>query len=198
MELSDTQKTCTGPLPRNMKRHPLLCKVCKYGTKHLHNHVNQSATLYATRSESNSAKSCPARPMLCYSSLGTQNAMHYLPQHRVLICRECQYAIQPSAISRHLKELHHIYHSNRQEFMTYAGGSDLADPKDVTAPKLDGDPVPGLTIIRGLACGVKQCGHLCATVKRMKMQKAPEHSTVTGDGLSGTQLFCRRSFAATS
>jgi Orsellinic acid/F9775 biosynthesis cluster protein D/Fungal specific transcription factor domain len=66
--------------------------------------------------------------------------------------------------------------------MKYASGFDLADPKDVTLPKLDGDPVPDLTIISGLSCGVEECGHLCATAKRMKMHRAAEHSTVTGDG----------------
>lgn len=105
--------------------------------------------------------------------------LHYLPEHRVLVCRECQYAIQPSAISRHLKELHRIYRSKRQEFMKYANGFDLADPKDVALPKPNGNPVPGLTITSGVVCGVDGCGHLCATTKRMKMHRAAEHTGIT-------------------
>ena len=106
--------------------------------------------------------------------------LQYLPQHRVLICRECHYAIQPSAISRHLKDLHHIYRSNRQEFMKYASGFDLADPKDVTLPRPSEGPVPSLTVTSGLACGASGCDHLCATAKRMKMHWAAEHSEVYG------------------
>jgi hypothetical protein len=107
--------------------------------------------------------------------LEPRHLLHYLPEHRVLVCRECQYAIQPSAISRHLKDLHRIYRSKRQEFMNYANGFDLADPKDVSLPKPKGEPVPGLTITSGLVCGVDGCEHLCATTKRMKMHRAAEH-----------------------
>jgi hypothetical protein len=60
--------------------------------------------------------------------------LHYLLPHQVLICKECRYAIQPSAISRHLKELHRIYHSDRHEFMEYAQSLDLANPRDVILP----------------------------------------------------------------
>ncbi|OBT52984.1 hypothetical protein VE04_08314 [Pseudogymnoascus sp. 24MN13] len=108
--------------------------------------------------------------------------LHYLPQHRVLICKECQYAIQPSAISRHLKELHRIYRSNRQKFMKYAEGLDLADPAYVILPGPNEGPVPFLPTIGGLACVVIGCHYLCATDKRMKMHWSAEHSgVVAGD-----------------
>jgi hypothetical protein len=107
--------------------------------------------------------------------------LHYLPQYRVLICKECRYAIQPSAVSRHLKELHHIYRSNRHAFMKYTDGLDLAHPKDVTLPGPSEDPVPYLTVTSGLACAISGCDHLCATVKRMKMHRAAEHSGVVPD-----------------
>ena len=104
--------------------------------------------------------------------------LHYLPQHRVLICKECHYAIQPSAVSRHLKELHRIYRSNRREFLKFAGELDLADPKDVALPGPNEDPVHFLTTTSGLACEASGCDHLCATLKRMKMHWAAEHTAV--------------------
>ncbi|KAH8799052.1 hypothetical protein F5884DRAFT_132114 [Xylogone sp. PMI_703] len=105
--------------------------------------------------------------------------LHYIPRHKVLICRECRYAIQPSAISRHLKELHRIYRSRRQTLLEYAQGLDLADPKDVTLPGPDERPVPLLTTIAGLACEASGCNHLCATLKRMKKHWTEDHSTLT-------------------
>ena len=66
--------------------------------------------------------------------------------------------------------------------MKYADGFDLADPKDVTLPGPNEDPVTGLTITSGLACGVSGCNHLCVTAKRMKMHWATEHSDVAGHG----------------
>jgi hypothetical protein len=107
--------------------------------------------------------------------------LHYLLPHRVLICKECRYAIQPSAISRHLKELHRIYRSDRQEFMEYAQGLDLADPRDVILPEPNEVPVPFLLTTSGLACGASGCGHLCVTIKRMRRHWATVHSDVVAD-----------------
>jgi hypothetical protein len=107
--------------------------------------------------------------------------LYYLLPHRVLICKECRYAIQPSAISRHLKELHRIYRSHRQEFMEYTQNLDLADPRDAVLPEPHEAPVPVLPIESGLACGASGCGHLCVTVKRMKRHWATVHSDVVAD-----------------
>jgi hypothetical protein len=107
--------------------------------------------------------------------------LHYLLPHRVLICKECRYAIQPSAISRHLKELHRIYRSNRKEFMEYAQSLDLADPGDVVLPEPNEAPVPFLLTSSGLACRAGGCGHLCVTIQRMKRHWATVHSDVVAD-----------------
>jgi len=106
--------------------------------------------------------------------------LHYLPAHRVLICRECRYAIQPSAISRHLKDLHHIYRSDRQELVEYAKELDLPDPGDVLLPSPHEAPVPFLPSESGLACEADGCTHLCVTGKRMKSHWATAHKDVVG------------------
>ncbi|KAH6713640.1 hypothetical protein BKA61DRAFT_606168, partial [Leptodontidium sp. MPI-SDFR-AT-0119] len=92
----------------------------------------------------------------------------YLLTHQVLICKECQYAIQPLAISRHFKELHSICRSDREGFMAYTRSLNLANPKDVRLPKYDATPVPFLPTQRGFACELSGCDHLYVTVKRMK------------------------------
>jgi hypothetical protein len=107
--------------------------------------------------------------------------LHYHPQHRVLIYKECRYAIQPSAISRQLKELYRIYRSNRHEFMKYTNDLDLADPKDVTLPGPNEESMRYLRVTSGLACEINGCDHLCATVKRMKIHRVVEHSRVVQD-----------------
>lgn len=104
-----------------------------------------------------------------------QQLLHYVATNRVLICTECRYAIQPSAISRHLKELHHVYRSNRQELMRYAQSLDLANPGDVILPEPDEAPIPFLPTVDGLVCGAEGCGHLCASTKRMKSHWATVH-----------------------
>jgi hypothetical protein len=110
--------------------------------------------------------------------------LHYLPAQRVLICKECRYAIQPSAVSRHLKDLHHIYRSDRQELVEYAKGLQLADTAHVVLPPPHESPVPFLPTENGLACAREGCTHLCITTKRMKSHWSTSHKDVVGSGFS--------------
>jgi hypothetical protein len=45
--------------------------------------------------------------------------LRYLPTYRVVVCGTCQYAVQPKAIARHLKDIHHIHRGRRRPFMKY-------------------------------------------------------------------------------
>jgi hypothetical protein len=107
--------------------------------------------------------------------------LHYLLPYRVLICKECRYAIQPSAISRHLKDLHRIYRSDRREFMEYAQSLDLADPGDIILPEPNEAPVHFLPTASGFACTASGCSHLCVTIQRMKRHWAMVHSDVVAN-----------------
>lgn len=101
--------------------------------------------------------------------------LHYLPAYRVLVCKECRYAIQPSAISRHLKDLHHIYRLDRQQLLESTQSLDLADPAHMVLPAPHDAPVSLLPTENGLACAANECNHLCVTVKRMKNHWAAAH-----------------------
>ncbi|KAK2812419.1 hypothetical protein FQN50_001420 [Emmonsiellopsis sp. PD_5] len=107
---------------------------------------------------------------------------HYHPAHRILICRPCKYAIQPRAISRHLKEIHHIYRASRRPYTDYAARLQLAEPRDVRLPGAhDEFPVRGLPVEWGFSCLAEEaaggcgCGYLCVSLKRMKGHWVSEH-----------------------
>jgi hypothetical protein len=51
-----------------------------------------------------------------------------------LICRQCSYAIQPGAVARYLKEIHHLHHLSCRAFIDYASIFELAQPNDVVLP----------------------------------------------------------------
>ncbi|KAH6666064.1 hypothetical protein B0J14DRAFT_605216 [Halenospora varia] len=112
-----------------------------------------------------------------------ENLLHYLPQHKVLICKKCRYAIQPSAISRHLKDLHHIYRSERKQLLEYAKALPLADPREVILPSPYEPSIDLLPTESGLACSAEGCAHLCVTVKRMKSHWVTAHRDVVGNVL---------------
>lgn len=99
----------------------------------------------------------------------------YLPSYRVLICRPCRYAVQPAAVSRHLKEIHHILRKTRQPFAAYVSGLDLAEPADVAYPSEDDFPVDHLPVEKGWRCEAPGCDYLCVSNKRMEMHWSAVH-----------------------
>lgn len=108
--------------------------------------------------------------------------LQYLPTYQVLICLRCRYAIQPGAVGRHLKEIHHVHRSSRQAFVKYASKFELAQPNDVVLPGEDHFPVPLLPVQDGIACYFDGCTHLCVTIKRMKQHWRLVHHTPAVDG----------------
>ncbi|KAL4780671.1 hypothetical protein BJX76DRAFT_364151 [Aspergillus varians] len=95
--------------------------------------------------------------------------LKYLPEYQVVICTRCHYAVQPHAISRHLKEIHHILRNRRRKFDQYVSGLNLRGPQDVGPPTQTRHfPVPDLPVEPGLRCLAAGCNHLCASSRRMQ------------------------------
>lgn len=111
----------------------------------------------------------------------------YLPQHRVIICTICSYAVPPKAAARHLKEIHRILRSARRPFIKWITTLDLVEPEDVLLPSQDDFPVQGLPVYSGLRCDWPGCGHLCLAEKRMKSHIQLVHGTADC-GWASTQI----------
>ncbi|CAG8904544.1 unnamed protein product [Penicillium egyptiacum] len=114
-------------------------------------------------------------------AIAPSQLLHYLPTYRVLICLRCSYAIQPGAVARHLKEIHHLHHLSRRPFVDYASGFELSQPSDVVLPDETQFPVPLLPVQNGLACSFASCAHLCVTTKRMKQHWMSVHHISASD-----------------
>lgn len=99
---------------------------------------------------------------------GPAELLLYLDAYKVVVCTSCKYAVQPNAISGHLKDIHHIHHSRRRPFMQYVSKLDLVSPEVVLKTEILQFPVPGLSVHQGLRCENDGCYHLCASEKRMK------------------------------
>ncbi|GAM91695.1 hypothetical protein ANO11243_097480 [Dothideomycetidae sp. 11243] len=119
----------------------------------------------------------PGPPGQSDPSTQPSDLLHYLEEYKVLICTSCQYALQPDAISRHLKDIHHILRSSRRSYMDYASGFALADAETVmhSGQALTSFPVPLLPVHDGLKCTHADCGHLCVTEKRMRSHWVTQH-----------------------
>lgn len=98
----------------------------------------------------------------------------YLPDHGILICKPCKFAIQPKAIPSHLLR-HQVYRDKRREMLSLVASLTLLDPAQVSIPAQNGRPFPHLTIASGYRCLVSQCGHLCVSHKRMSQHLHEHH-----------------------
>lgn len=95
------------------------------------------------------------------------NLLEYSPTHRVLICHECRYAVQKSAVSSHLLK-HKIYRGNRQGLLALIAELDILEPHDVPLPEPTSPPIDPLPVISGYRCTASTgCGNLCASSKRL-------------------------------
>jgi hypothetical protein len=113
--------------------------------------------------------------------------LHYNATYRVLICRECQYAIQKSAVSSHLLR-HKIYREERQHLLSSIAQLSLLDPDDVPIPPPGVLAIDGLPVIPGYRCTQTGCESLCASLKRMKRHQSDVHGV---SDFAGVDAFSR-------
>ncbi|KXJ88211.1 hypothetical protein Micbo1qcDRAFT_214889 [Microdochium bolleyi] len=105
---------------------------------------------------------------------GIHELLLYDAQHGVLICRQCQYAIQKTAIESHLLR-HKIYRNERRRIMTAIAQLNILEPDQVQLPPPTSSPVPGLPVLHGLKCARLGCAMLYASSKRMKWHWVEAH-----------------------
>ena len=113
--------------------------------------------------------------------------LDYLPQHRVVRCVACQYAVPPSALSRHMKDIHRIFRDKRRRLLDYAATLDLAEAEQVVLPEPHEPPIPSIPIEDGVACSYDGCNYLSVTTKRMKWHWATAHKEKGSEGTHWVQ-----------
>ncbi|CEL10123.1 hypothetical protein ASPCAL13248 [Aspergillus calidoustus] len=106
--------------------------------------------------------------------LGPNGLLWYDAKYSILICRECQYAIQKNAIQSHLLR-HKIYRDERRNLLAAIAELDIVEPNDISVPPPGLSPIESLPIASGYRCLVAGCGHLCASSKRMKSHQSESH-----------------------
>lgn len=108
-------------------------------------------------------------------SIQPHELFYYARAYQVVICTSCRYAVQPAAIPRHLKEIHHIYRARRRPFIAYTESLTLENPGKVRPPRPEEFPVPHLPVHQGLRCQAPRCGYLCISTKRMQSHWSAKH-----------------------
>ena len=108
------------------------------------------------------------------ATFGARDIVNYDAKNKVLICRQCKYAIQKSALGSHLLR-HKIYRGERQRLLSLIARLDIPEPDNVQLPAAGSSPVDGLPIISGYRCTATSCENLCASSKRMRRHWSDTH-----------------------
>lgn len=108
---------------------------------------------------------------------GPGGFLEYNTQYNVLVCRECQYAIQTSAIESHLLR-HKIYREERRRLVEHISQYGLLEPEEVRYSLVPVPPVPGVRITAGFKCVIPSCFSLFASRKRMQRHGAEVHDSI--------------------
>ena len=106
--------------------------------------------------------------------LGPKDLLEYDATYSVIICRECQYAIQKSALRSHLLR-HKIFRHERHTLLSLISRLDVVEPEDVPLPPPTSKPIEVLPVISGLRCIVGQCESMYASSKRMRRHQLERH-----------------------
>jgi Orsellinic acid/F9775 biosynthesis cluster protein D len=109
-----------------------------------------------------------------------QRLLHYLPDYRVLVCRECKYAVALHGLDYHLRTVHHIHRQEKQGLLDYASTLDLAPLEDIPHPDPSTPPLPSLSQTQGFKC--VHCRFACASQKHMCNHVNKEHQMDKASG----------------
>ncbi|KAI0490258.1 hypothetical protein F4859DRAFT_2108 [Xylaria cf. heliscus] len=107
-----------------------------------------------------------AKPPLKIPGPGLGELLTYLPNYGIVICKDCRFAIQPSAFSSHLQN-HHILRSERRCILDQLFSLRLVSPDRVSVPAPDSRRITDLPVLSGFKCGASECKYACTSVKRM-------------------------------
>ena len=107
-----------------------------------------------------------AKPPLRDSGRGLGDLLVHLPNYGVVICKDCRFAIQPSAFSSHLQN-HHILRSERRCILDQLSTLGLRLPERVGVPAPDSRRIAHLPVLSGFKCAAAGCSYACTSVKRM-------------------------------
>lgn len=122
-------------------------------------------------------------------ALAPSDLLRYDPTHRIIICLQCQYAVQKSALSSHLLR-HKIYRGDRQRLLSAFEGLEVLDTEDVPLPDPSCPPVESLPITAGYRCTVvAECDFLSASDKRLRRHWSEAHGL--NDVAKETSTLCR-------
>jgi len=105
----------------------------------------------------------------------SNNLLHYSSHFKVVICEPCGFAIQPNAITQHLKAKHKVYRADRETTLREIAAWTLLQPAEVVYPRESMTAVPMIEVLDGFHCAHQGCEFLCVAAKTMRRHSVVVH-----------------------
>lgn len=110
-----------------------------------------------------------------WTAIPPEELFYYCPAYKVMVCNACGYAVQPTALPRHLKEIHRMHHKERRVYLSYTSKFKLSPPEEILNPRNEDFPLPYLPLEQGWRCEAPRCDYLCVSTKRMELHWSAAH-----------------------
>jgi hypothetical protein len=111
----------------------------------------------------------------------------YLPEQQVLICRSCQYCLQPNGVGGHLQRNHQaIPLKIRKELVSYAESLILRNPCQIVASITIIPAFEGLKVTPGFCCSI--CDSLYRTIGSIEEHCIKAHGWIESKGTDHNEL----------
>jgi hypothetical protein len=132
----------------------------------------------------------------------------YLQEYQALVCRECEYVVQPSQLPTHRREVHKDKQINVHMVDKAIQGIMVKMAHELKDPPPFSPAIPQLKIWKGFTCNILHCHYSCTTEYTIKKHSRKIHQTKTDESVDGVawkqvpvQTLCmgngRRYFAVT-
>jgi hypothetical protein len=113
----------------------------------------------------------------------SEQLLIYLPQFHVIVCRECQYAINKRGVNKHFRRLYqHIDIRVRNQLNDYVQKFDVWEVEQVETPTEEVEIIKGLKVLAGFICTVEGCNNKRTTLKSITEHCRDKHGWIKSNG----------------
>lgn len=116
----------------------------------------------------------PSSQIMSLLLFGPKDLLEFHADYGVIICRECRYAIQKSALPSHLLR-HKIFRHERHSLLSSISQLNILEPEEVPLPPTTCKPIEALPIMPGFRCTIGECRSLYVSSKRMRQHQLESH-----------------------
>jgi len=122
----------------------------------------------------------------------------YNSEHKVIICKEHEYAWSLKSIVSHFRDEHDITLQVRKEILNYASNIPIVEADQLLYLRDQVTIIPYLKVIQGYPCEYESCNLILSTSHSIKKHCKLDHRWKAKDGIRWTEIQVQTFFQGNS